>query len=147
LSDNAVEILLVEDNPRDLKLALHAFSEHQLAHRIQIARDGAEALEFLFGTGAFAGLGVPRRLRIVLLDLKLPRVDGHEVLQRIRDDPRTQTLPVVVLTSSRDALDIERCYRLGANSYIVKPVDFDRFREVSRQVGIYWLTINQPVRD
>jgi two-component system response regulator len=133
-----VELLLVEDNPRDLKLALHAFNEHHMAGKLRVARDGAEALDFLFG-GALAP-----RLKLVLLDLKLPLVDGTEVLQRIRSDPRTQALPVVIMTSSREGPDIDRCYKLGANSYIVKPVDFDQFMEVSRQLGLYWLTINQP---
>jgi two-component system, response regulator len=143
LSDN-VDILLVEDNQRDVKLALRAFSQHKLANHIQVARDGAEALDFLFGTGPFAGRDLNVRPKVVFLDLKLPLIDGIEVLQRIRADPRTQTLPVVVLTSSREEPDMEKCYRLGANSYIVKPVDFDQFLEVSRQLGFYWLRINQP---
>jgi two-component system response regulator len=138
-----VEILLVEDNPMDLKLALHAFQHHSVVNNIQVARDGAEALDFLFGTGAFAGRDVTQRPRVILLDLKLPLIDGLEVLERVRADPRTRTIPVVVLTSSRQEPDIERCYRLGVNSYIVKPVDFDKFLEVSRQLGFYWLLLNQ----
>lgn len=138
MSDGPVELLLVEDNPRDVKLTLHAFSEHHLAGRIRVARDGAEALDYLL-----AG-ETPPRLKLVLLDLKLPLVDGMEVLERLRADPRTRALPVVIMTSSREEPDIERCYKLGANSYIVKPVDFDQFVEVSRQLGLYWLTINQP---
>lgn len=144
MNDGSVEILLVEDNPNDVKLALHAFQKHNLANAIQVARDGVEALDFLFGTGSFAGRDISLRPKVVLLDLKLPLIDGIEVLQRLRSDPRTQTLPVVVLTSSREEPDIEKCYRLGVNSYIVKPVDFDQFLEVSKQLGFYWLLINQP---
>jgi two-component system response regulator len=144
VSTSSVEILLVEDNPKDVRLALHAFQKHNLANAVQVARDGVEALDYLFGTGPFAGRDTAQRPKVVLLDLKLPLVDGTEVLERIRADPRTRTLPVVVLTSSREEPDIDRCYRLGVNSYIVKPVDFDQFLEVSRQLGFYWLMVNQP---
>ena len=144
VDSNPVEILLVEDNPNDLRLALHAFRKHNLANAVQVARDGVEALDYLLGTGPFAGRDVAQRPKVVLLDLKLPLLDGTEVLERIRSDPRTKTLPVVVLTSSREEPDIEKCYRLGVNSYIVKPVDFDQFLEVSQQLGFYWLMINQP---
>jgi two-component system, response regulator len=143
MSAVSADILLVEDNPRDLKLALHAFAQHRLDGQVHVARDGAEALDYLFGTGEHAGRDLARRPRLVVLDLKLPRIDGTEVLRRVRADPRTQTIPVVVLTSSREETDIDRCYRLGANSYIVKPVEFDRFLEVSRQLGDYWLVVNQ----
>jgi two-component system, response regulator len=143
MTAGSADILLVEDNPRDLKLALHAFAQHRLDGQVHVARDGAEALDYLFGTGAHAGRDPAQRPRLVVLDLKLPRIDGTEVLRRVRADPRTQTIPVVVLTSSREETDIDRCYRLGANSYIVKPVEFDRFLEVSRQLGTYWLVINQ----
>jgi two-component system response regulator len=144
VNTSSVEILLVEDNPKDVRLALHAVQKHNLANAVQVARDGVEALDYLFGTGPFAGRDTAQRPKVVLLDLKLPLVDGTEVLERVRADPRTRTLPVVVLTSSREEPDIERCYRLGVNSYIVKPVDFDQFLEVSRQLGFYWLMVNQP---
>jgi two-component system response regulator len=147
MTTSAVDILLVEDNPKDVKLALHAFKKSNLANNIQVARDGAEALDFVFGTGVFAGRDVSQRPRIVLLDLKLPLVSGIEVLQRVRADPRTRTIPIVVLTSSKEEPDIARCYQLGVNSYIVKPVDFDQFLEVSRQLGFYWLMTNQPPID
>jgi two-component system response regulator len=143
VTESSIEILLVEDNPQDVKLALHAFKKHKLANHIQVARDGAEAVHFLFGTGPYEGRDISRRPKVVLLDLKLPFLDGIEVLQRIRSDPRTLTLPVVVLTSSAEEPDIAKCYQLGVNSYIVKPVDFDQFIDVSRQLGLYWLLLNQ----
>jgi two-component system, response regulator len=143
MTDSDVEILLVEDNPNDVRLALHAFKKNRLANRIQVARDGAEALEFIFCTGAFAGRDIGNRPKVILLDLKLPLVDGLEVLRRIRDDPRTRTIPVVVLTTSREEPDIAKSYQLGVNSYIVKPVDFDQFVEAARQLGMYWLLLNQ----
>ncbi len=143
MNDSSVEILLVEDSPQDIKLALHAFQRQKLANHIHVARDGIEALHFLFGTGPYEGRDIARRPKVVLLDLKLPKLDGIEVLEKIRADPRTMTLPVVVLTSSREEPDIARCYKLGVNSYIVKPVDFDQFMDVSRQLGLYWLLLNQ----
>jgi two-component system response regulator len=142
-ADLAVDILLVEDNPNDVKLTLHALKRHRLTNRIHVVRDGAEALEFLFATGAYAhrkGMDSPR---VVMLDLKLPRVDGIEVLREIRHNPASRTLPVVILTSSREERDIAETYNLGANSYIVKPVDFDQFTEAVRQLGLYWLLLNQ----
>ena len=140
----ALEILLVEDNPNDLELALHALRRNNLANHIEVVRDGAEALAFIFGTGAYAGRDLNQNPRVILLDLKLPKVDGLEVLRRIKSDERTRTIPVVILTSSQEERDIVESYRLGVNSYIAKPVDFEQFTEVVRQLGLYWLLINQP---
>ncbi|MEW6367595.1 MAG: response regulator [Acidobacteriota bacterium] len=142
--EQTIEILLVEDDPNDVELTLHAFRSHHLANRIQVTRDGAEAIEYLFGTGAFDGRSVSDVPKVILLDLKLPKVDGLEVLRRIKADPRTRAIPVVVLSSSREEQDVARAYELGVNSYIVKPVDFDKFTEAVRQLGLYWLLLNQP---
>ena len=142
-----VEILLVEDNPADEELTIHTLKANHLANNIQIVRDGAEALDFIFRTGAFADRATDEFPKVILLDLKLPKVDGLEVLRRLRDDPRTRSIPVVVLTSSREERDIVESYRLGVNSYIVKPVDFTQFAEMVRQLGLYWLLLNQPPLD
>ena len=142
--ENSIEILLVEDNPNDVELALHALKKNNLTNHIQVVRDGAEALEFLFGSGAYAGREVNHTPKVILLDLKLPKVDGLEVLRRIKSDERTRLIPVVVLTSSREERDIVESYRLGVNSYITKPVDFEQFTEAVRQLGLYWLLLNQP---
>ena len=139
-----VEILLVEDNPNDVELTLHALKKRHLGNRIQVARDGAEALDFLFGTGPYAGRKIENGPRVVLLDLKLPKVDGIEVLRRLKADPRTRKIPVVVLTSSREDRDVAMSYELGVNSYIVKPVGFDNFAAAVEQLGLYWVLMNQP---
>ncbi len=144
MTDNAVEILLVEDNPNDVELTLHAFKKHNITNRVHVAGDGAEALEFLFCTGAYAGRHINNAPKVVLLDLKLPKVDGIEVLKRLKSDPRTRQIPVVMLTSSHEERDIIESYKLGVNSYIVKPVDFEQFMESVRRVGLYWLLLNQP---
>ena len=144
MSDSAIEILLAEDNPNDVELTLHALRKHHLANRIQVVRDGAEALEFLFATGAYAGRNIKDIPKVVLLDLKLPKVDGLEVLRRVKGDPRTRMIPIVILTSSREERDLVEGYKLGANSYIVKPVDFEQFTEAVRQLGLYWMLLNQP---
>jgi len=141
---NIVEILLVEDNPRDLELTLHSLEKANLANHIQIARDGAEALEFIFAEGAHAGRRIEDTPKMILLDLKLPKVDGLEVLQRLKSDARTRAIPVVVLTSSREQRDVVESYHLGVNSYIVKPVDFEGFAAAVKEVGMYWLLLNQP---
>jgi two-component system response regulator len=142
--ETGVEILLVEDNPNDIELTLHAFRRHNLANRIQVARDGVEALEFIFGAGGEGGDIVDRPPRVVLLDLKLPKINGLEVLQRLKSDPRTRVIPVVVLTASREEQDVVESYQLGVNSYIIKPIDFDQFVSAMRTLGMYWLLLNQP---
>jgi CheY-like chemotaxis protein len=139
-----VDILLVEDDPNDRDLALHALRRENLANKIFVARDGEEALDFLFCRGAFAQRSIDHPPKIVLLDLKLPKVDGIEVLRQIKSDPRTRTIPVVILTSSKEERDLVMGYNLGANSYIQKPVDFEQFRNTVKQVGLYWLLTNQP---
>ncbi len=140
--DQRADILLVEDNPNDVKLTLHAFKTANLANTVHVARDGVEALDFMFCTGPHADRSVEERPKLVLLDLKLPRLDGHEVLKRIKRDPRTSDIPVVVLTSSSEERDVMRTYEVGANSYIIKPVDFEQFTESVRDIGKYWLEIN-----
>ena len=139
-----VEVLLVEDNPQDLELALRAFKKANLTNRIEVARDGAEAIEFLFCEGAHAGRKIEDGPKVVLLDLKLPKIDGMEVLRRMKSDPRTKSIPVVVLTSSQEQKDVVESYHLGVNSYIVKPVNFERFATAVQDLGYYWLLLNQP---
>jgi len=138
-----VEVLVVEDNPQDLELLLRALKKANLGNRIEVARDGAEALEFVFCEGAYAGRQIQDRPKMILLDLKLPKVDGLEVLQRIRSDPRTRMIPVVVLTSSKEQSDVVETYRLGVNSYVVKPVSFEQFASAVQQLGLYWLLLNE----
>ncbi len=143
MTENAVEILLVEDDPNDVELTLRAFKKQHIVNHLCVVRDGAEALEFIFCTGTHVNRSIQDAPRVILLDLKLPKVDGLEVLRRIKSDPRTQTTPVVVLTSSREERDLMESYRLGANSYIVKPVDFEKFTEAVQKIGLYWLLLNQ----
>jgi two-component system response regulator len=140
MTKDAVELLLVEDNPSDEELTLHVLKKYNLANRIHVVRDGAEAIEFLFEN---AIQDVPK---LILLDLKLPKLNGLELLSRIKADERTRKIPVVVLTSSREDRDLLACYELGINSYIVKPVDFQQFTEAVRQLGIYWLLLNEQAR-
>jgi CheY-like chemotaxis protein len=136
-------ILLIEDNPDDEKLVLRALQKNNVANEIVVAHDGVEALDYLFGTGVYAGRDTHIMPQVILLDLKLPRLDGLEVLQRLRADERTRLLPVVILTSSDEEQDILRGYQLGANSYVRKPVDFAQFAEAVRQLGLYWLLLNE----
>jgi CheY-like chemotaxis protein len=138
-------ILLVEDNPDDEALTLRAFSKNRITNEVVVARDGVEALDYLFATGPHAGRDTNDLPAVVLLDLKLPRIDGLEVLRRIRADQRTHLLPVVILTTSKEQQDIFDGYRLGANSYIRKPVDFEKFIQAVGQLGLYWLVLNEPV--
>jgi CheY-like chemotaxis protein len=137
-------ILLVEDNPDDVALTLRALKKNNISNEVVIARDGVEAIDYLFGQGAWAGRDMEQRPILILLDLKLPKVDGLEVLKRLRADERTRLLPVVILTSSNEESDLINGYALGANSYIRKPVDFNRFSEAVRQLGLYWLLWNEP---
>jgi len=140
-ADNYLEILLVEDNPDDVELALYALKANHLVNRIHVLRDGAEAVEWLFGSGEEAATPKPK---VILLDLKLPKVDGLEILRRLKSDSRTRLIPVVMLTSSREERDIVASYDLGVNSYIVKPVDFEQFVDAVQQLGLYWALLNQP---
>src|SRR5229473_3204745 len=144
VADKLVEILLVEDNPSDVQLTLHVLDRNKLANQIHVVRDGAEALDFLFSTGQYADRTVQPNPRVVLLNLKLPLIDGVQVLRRMKAEPRTRSIPVVVLTSSREERDIVESYQLGVDSYIVKPVDFEQFTEAVRQLGLYWILLNQP---
>jgi len=143
-SSNDKVILLVEDNPDDEALAIRALKRHHIGNDIVVAHDGVEALDYLFGTGMYAERDVNSKPAVVLLDLKLPRVDGLEVLRRLREDERTKLLPVVVLTTSSEERDLLDSYSLGCNSYIRKPVDFLQFSEAIRQLGMYWLLMNEP---
>ncbi|MDK9725320.1 MAG: response regulator [Sterolibacteriaceae bacterium MAG5] len=138
-------ILLVEDNPDDEALTLRAFSKNRISNPVVVARDGVEALDYLFGTGSHAGRDLTVMPAVVLLDLKLPRIDGLEVLRRVRADERTKLMPVVILTTSKEQQDIFEGYTLGANSYIRKPVDFEKFIQAVGQLGLYWLVLNEPV--
>ena len=143
MGSNEVEILLVEDNEADEELAIHALRTNNLANRIYVAHDGEEALDYLFCRGDHNNRGFDRPPRLVLLDLKLPKMDGLEVLRQIKNDMRTRAIPVVIMTSSREERDMINGYQLGVNSYIQKPVDFAQFREIIKQLGLYWLVVNQ----
>ncbi|MBN1453142.1 MAG: response regulator [Anaerolineales bacterium] len=148
MSTDPIEILLVEDNPNDEELTLYALKKNNITNHIQVVHDGAEALEYLFCTGAYAHRKINDPPKVVLLDLKLPKVDGLEVLKSIKSDTRTRTIPVVMLTSSQEERDIVESYQLGVNSYIVKPVDFEQFINVVRQLGLYWMVFNKmPVTE
>ena len=141
---NKIEILLVEDNPDDVELTVHALRREQLANDITVARDGEEALDFVFCRGPHANRSFQSPPRLILLDLKLPKVEGLDVLRAIKGDPRTQAIPVVVMTSSREERDLVESYKLGVNAYVQKPVDFEQFRGIVKELGLFWLVINQP---
>jgi len=143
---NEVEILLVEDNPNDVELTLRALKKNNLTNKVHVVKDGAEALEYIFATGAYASRDINCIPKVILLDLKLPKVDGLEVLRRIKSDERTKVIPVVVLTSSKEERDLVESYKLGANSYIAKPVNFESFVKAVVELGLYWLLLNQPPR-
>jgi len=140
---NELDILLVEDNPDDVEITLRAFQKHNFVDKFHVVRDGEEALEYLFGTEGATQKSVCSNIRLILLDLKIPKIDGMEVLQRCKSDPRTKHIPVVVLTASREERDLTDTYNLGVNSYIVKPVDFSQFTETVRQLGLYWIGLNR----
>jgi two-component system, response regulator len=139
-----IEILLVDDDPSDVELTIHALRRNQLANRIHVAEDGKEALDFIFCREKYESRSMSARPKVILLDLKLPKVDGLEVLRAIRSDERTKSIPVVILTSSREQKDLVQGYRLGASAFIQKPVDFDQFRDTIKQIGMFWLVVNEP---
>ena len=143
---NGVEILLVEDNQNDAELTLRALRKKHLANKIHVVMDGAEALEYIFATGNYANRRIEDQPKVILLDLKLPKVDGLEILRRVKSDERTKMIPVVVLTSSKEEKDLVESYRLGVNSYIIKPVEFEGFTNAVSELGLYWLLLNQPLR-
>ena len=143
MENTEIEILLVEDNMNDAELTIRALKKNKVANSLIHLKDGASALDFLFGKGAFGGRNINNKPKVILLDLKMPKVDGMEVLKQIKADEFTKNIPVVVLTSSRENPDIERSYALGANSYIVKPVDFDGFMRAVGEIGYYWMLFNQ----
>jgi two-component system, response regulator len=144
MSDQEIEILLVEDNAADVELTLHALRKEKLANKIEVVGDGEEALDFLFCRGQYSRRSFACPPRLVLLDLKLPKVDGLEVLQAVKADPRTRAIPVVILTASKEEKDMVNGYRLGVNAYIQKPVDFEQFRSMVKELGLFWLVVNQP---
>ena len=143
MNTNKVEILLVEDNPTDVELTLRTLKKHNLANHVEVVGDGAEALDFIFATGAYKDRKIDKKPKVILLDLKLPKVDGLEVLRKVKSDERTKDIPVVVLTSSKEEKDRVESYRLGVNSYIVKPVDFNQFTKAVSQLGLYWVLLNE----
>ncbi|MHB8261658.1 MAG: response regulator [Bacteroidia bacterium] len=144
--DYEVEILLVEDNMSDAELTIRALKKNNLANKIVHLKDGVEALDFIFGNGEYAERDINNKPKVILLDLKMPKINGIQVLQKIKSDERTKNIPVVVLTSSKEDPDVEECYRLGVNSYVVKPVQFEKFLQAVTELGLYWMLLNQPPR-
>lgn len=144
--NSEVDILLVEDNPNDAEMTIRALKKNKIANSIIHLKDGALALEFLFGTGTYEGRNLSNKPKVILLDLKMPKVNGIEILERIKNDDSTKEIPVVVLTSSKESTDLEQCYKLGVNSYIVKPVEFDNFHKAILDLGFYWVVQNQVPR-
>ncbi len=144
MENTEVEILLIEDNLNDAELTIRALRKNHIANMLVHLKDGVAALDFLFGTGQYAGRNINNRPKLILLDLKMPKVDGIEVLAKIKAVEFTKKIPVVILTSSKEDPDIEKCYLLGANSYIVKPVEFDNFSKAVSEIGLYWMLLNQP---
>ena len=138
-----IDVLLVEDNTGDAEMTIYALSQNNLANKLLHLKDGAEALDFIFAEGNYADRQIADKLKVILLDLKMPKVNGIEVLQKIRADERTKNIPVVVLTSSKEDPDIQKCYDMGANSYVVKPVEFDAFQKAISELGLYWMIVNQ----
>lgn len=144
MDNNVIEVLLIEDNPGDAELCIRALKKSKMANTIIHLEDGHAALQFLFGEGIYAERDINNKPKIILLDLKMPKVNGMEVLQRIKSDERTKRIPVIVLTSSKEDPDTKKCYDLGANSYIVKPVRFDNYIKTVTELGMYWLLVNNP---
>lgn len=144
MTEHEIEILLVEDNPNDAELAINALKKKNLANKIKWVEDGEQAIDYLFASGKYAGRDINKKPKLILLDLKLPKVDGLEVLQKLKSDEKMKVIPVVVLTSSREESDVVKSYKLGVNSYIVKPVDFKQFSKSVTDLGLYWIVLNQP---
>jgi two-component system response regulator len=145
MDDSKVEVLLVEDNPHDAEMTIRALKKVHLANKLIHVKDGAEALDFIFGKGTFAGREIENKPRVILLDIKMPKVDGIEVLKQLKSSDLTKTIPVVIMTSSKEEQDIIKSYNLGVNSYVVKPVDFEGFAKAVTELGCYWLLINQAI--
>jgi two-component system, response regulator len=141
---NIIDILLIEDNPNDAELTLRALKKNNIANKIQLIKDGAEALDYFFAKGNYSNRNMMLNPKLVILDLKLPKVDGLEILRRVKSDERTKTIPIVIMTSSKEENDIVASYKLGANSFIVKPVDFEKFMVSVKELGMYWLLLNEP---
>lgn len=144
MNSNEVEILLVEDNPHDVEMTLEALQAHNLSNKVMVLKDGEEALDYMFATGKYSERNTNDKPKLILLDLKLPKINGLEVLKRLKSDPLTKLIPVVILTSSFEQRDVIEGYKLGVNSYIVKPVDFTKFSDAVSKIGLYWLLLNKP---